>query len=100
LSGLGSLALIPRGDLDLSVDVENVNLARISEFSGVDLQLKGTAKGQARVKVAKADFANPSNWSGAATLQAAEVRRPGLYAPHAEATFTLADKTVTFERFS
>jgi hypothetical protein len=100
LVGHGILPLVPVGDLHLAVSVFNFNLARLSEFSGVDLQLTGTASGRAEIIIAKGNFANPGDWSGSATLQASEVHTPGLYAPNAEAIFSLAAKTLTFERFA
>lgn len=100
LSGQGTLAISPPGDLNLSVDVANVNLARLSEFAGADLQLTGTASGRAGVRVVDSQFSNPANWSGTATMQATDVHTPGLYAPSAEATFRLVDKVLTFERFA
>lgn len=98
LSGRGQVQISPAGDVNLEVDVNDFNLARISEFSGADLRLNGIASGRATLRIANADFANPSAWSGSAALNATEVRSPGLYAPKAEAAFRLADSRVTFDR--
>jgi hypothetical protein len=98
LSGRGQIQISPAGDVNLEVDVNDFKLARISEFSGADLRLTGNASGKAILRIANADFANPSAWSGSATLSATEVRSPGLYAPRAEAGFRLAENRVTFDR--
>ena len=99
-TGRGSLGLVPGGDLELVLSVDSLDLRRISEWTGVDLQLTGTASGSAEVKVANADFSKPANWSGSAKLQATDFKSPGISAPSAEAAFQVANNKLTFDRFA
>jgi len=100
LNGRGVMGLVPRGDVDLVVDVQNFDLARLSELTGADLQLTGLANGSAELRIAGADFADPAKWSGQVKLQATDAHTPGLHSPRAETAFRIANRTVTFDRFA
>jgi hypothetical protein len=99
-NGRGSIQLAPAGDLAMFASVESLDLARLSDWVGADLQLKGLASGEVDFQVASADFSKPSNFTGRARLRATGLESPGLTVPNADAEFRVANQTLTFDRFN